>query len=98
MQKPTSRLLAEIIEFVTHQPKIVKSLNKRDTHPEATGTHLSCRFYKHHKSDPKRSAYNVVFGYYTEDDNLEKSDDIYARVEVVDGNPPTFKLLGVKFD
>ena len=97
MQKPTSRIVAEIIEFVTQQPNVSKVLNRRDTHPSVACTQIACKFYKHHPSDPGRSAYDVVFGYYTKDDDLEKNDDVLVRVQVSEGSPPSFKILNVRY-
>jgi len=97
MQKPTSRTIAEIIEFVTQQNEVSEALNKRDRHPDAACTAISCRFYKRHPEDPTQSGFEVLFRYHTRDDDLERNDDVLVRVRAVDGDPPSFSILGVSF-
>ena len=98
MEKPTSKLLSDIVEFVTNQKNIAEALSRRDNHKEVIGTSLSCRFHKRHSSDKKRAAYNVKFGYVTKNDDLEKNDDVLVRVEVVESSPPKFRILKVSFE
>jgi hypothetical protein len=51
MQKPTTTLNFQIIEFVMRQSQITNLLSQRDNHDSTIGMELSCRFYKRHQTD-----------------------------------------------
>ena len=95
MLKPTSRLITEIIEFVSQQQSVSTLLNQRDNHPMAAAVEVTCRFLRHDQANPARSAYDVKFMYATKDAALEKDDDIRVRVVVTDGPSPTFQLVDI---
>ncbi len=96
MQKATSRLNSEIIEFVMRDNEVNNLLINRDKHPDAVGIEIACKFYKRNTTDNKFSTYTVDFIYDARHPSGERDDDVSVLVQVQEGNPPSFKILGLK--
>lgn len=97
MLKPTSNLLAEIITFVLNDQQVRKSLAVRDNDQYTRADGLTCRFFKQHQQDERRSAYLVNFVYLTKFQEDERNDDVEILVEVIEGNPNQFEIKNVRF-
>lgn len=96
MEKPTSNLNFEIIQFVMRQSQVTELLIGRDRHPDAAGVELVCKFYKRNPTHSRLSAYTVDFIYNTRYPAREKDDDISVLVEVMEGNPPSFQIIDIR--
>jgi hypothetical protein len=96
MQKPTSRLNFEIIEFVMRDNEVNQLLINRDKHPSAFGIEISCRFYKINASDSRFASYTVDFIYDARHPSGEIQDDISVLIQVKEGDVPEFRILGIK--
>jgi len=90
MQKPTSKLNVEIIEFVMQNNVIQNLLNARDSHSQTFGIEITCKFYSSNRNNPRLSAYKVEFIYDTQSQANNLRDDISVMVEVTEANPAQF--------
>jgi len=96
MQKPTSLLNFEIMQFVMHDDEVLNLLHARDTHPYTFGIEMSCKFHSKNLQNPALSSYIVDFIYDAKQPANNINDDISIMVEVLEGNPAGFKILGIK--
>ncbi len=97
MQKPTSTILADILNFVLNDSRVMKSLAKRDNDEFTTAMETRCRYFKRHPSDPAKAAYVIDFLYATKYQQDEEKDDVSILVEVTEGTPPSFEIRDVRF-
>lgn len=86
----------QVIEYLMKQQKVRILLDERDNEKSTFGVEIRCKFFKPNPKDDSRSAYIVDFVYDTDDYNLQKNDDVSVKVEVIEGNPVSFKILGIK--
>ena len=96
MQKPTALLNSKIIDFVLSDANLHNLLQRRDNHNLTFGIELTCKFIKKYDTVPGKSIYSVDFIYDVKDPSLEFKDDVSVIVEVLAGNPPTFKILNLR--
>jgi hypothetical protein len=63
MQKPTSELNFQIIEYIMQQSQVKALLDARDKEKRTLGMEISCKFYRRSPGGSSRSAYIVDFVY-----------------------------------
>ena len=96
MQKPTSLLNYNIIQFVMGDKQIIKLLQARDNHPTTFGIEISCRFLSPNNKNPHLSGYLVSFVYDAKSKTNNSADDISVTVEVSDNSQTPFKIIKVE--
>jgi hypothetical protein len=89
MIKPTSRLMAQVIEFVRNDPSIRDLLDARDNDSRTSGAEITCRYLG---LAPRNVAEFQVNFQYNAPDSKERTDDVAITVGVLPKNPPEFLI------